>query len=72
MDGSVNIKSKTTGKIMTLSKTFMRETRELQPEERIKKLICQYYFCKEQKIKLHHIKLIRILQNNAKKLIFGD
>ena len=38
MDGSVNIKSKTTGKIMTLSKTFMRETRELQPEERIKKI----------------------------------
>ena len=37
-EGSVNIKSKTTGKIMSLSKTFMRETRELQPEERIKKI----------------------------------
>lgn len=37
-DGSVNIKSKTTEKIMTLSKTFMRETRELQPEERIKEI----------------------------------
>lgn len=37
-DGSVNIISKTTGKIMTLSETFMRETRELKPEERIKKI----------------------------------
>lgn len=37
-DGSVNIKSKTTGKIMTLSKTFMRETRDLKPQEKIKKI----------------------------------
>lgn len=37
-EGSINIKSKTTGKIMTLSKTFMRETRELKPEEKIKKI----------------------------------
>lgn len=36
IDGSVDVKSKTTGKIMTLSKMFMRETRELRPEERIK------------------------------------
>lgn len=37
-EGSVNIKSKTTGKIMTLSKKFMEETRDLKPEERIKKI----------------------------------
>lgn len=38
IDGSVNIQSKTTGKIMTLSETFMRETRKLTPEEKIKKI----------------------------------
>lgn len=38
IDGSINIQSKTTGKIMTLSKTFMRETRDLKPEEKIKKI----------------------------------
>lgn len=37
-DGIVNIRSKTTGKIMTLSKTFMRETRDLKPEEKIKEI----------------------------------
>ena len=37
-EGSVNIKSKTTGKVMTLSGTFMRETRDLQPEEKIKEI----------------------------------
>lgn len=38
IDGSVNIQSKTTGKIMTLSQKFMRETRDLKPEEKIKKI----------------------------------
>ena len=37
-DGIVNIKSKTNGKIMTLNKTFMCETRDLKPEEKIKEI----------------------------------
>lgn len=37
-EGSVNIQSKTTGKIMTLSKTFFKETRDLKPAEKIKKI----------------------------------
>jgi len=35
-EGSVEIKSKTTGKIRKLSRTFMKETRDLKPEEKIK------------------------------------
>ncbi|MFR8143698.1 MAG: alpha/beta hydrolase [Clostridia bacterium] len=38
VEGSVNIKSKTTDKVMTLSRTFMRETRNLKPEEKIKEI----------------------------------
>ena len=37
-NGSVNVESKTTGKIITLSDRFMRETRELAPEEKIKEI----------------------------------
>ncbi len=73
MDGSVNIKSKTTGKIMTLSKTFMRETRELQPEERIKKLICQYYFLQGTEDQTTPYKVNKNIAEQCKRSLFcGD
>ncbi len=37
-EGSITIKSKTTGKNMTFSKFFMEETRELKPQDKIKQI----------------------------------
>lgn len=69
-DGSVDIKSKTTEKIMTLSKTFMKETRELKPEEKIKKINIPILFLQGTEDKTTPYKVNKNIAEQCKEAYF--